>query len=258
MIFLKKIVRIAKKVLLPAIFWIAVWEVCALLVNREVLLPSPLTVAKRFVLLLTDSTFYKSVFTSVARILTGYLVGIAAAVVTATLSFCSKAAATLLNPVFTAVRATPVASFIIIALVWMGRGIVPSFTSALMVLPVVFGSMLEGLSSASPALYEVAEIYKFGFMKKLRLLYLPSAVPAFVASLKTSLGLAWKAGVAAEVLCTPKNSIGSNIYSSKLYLETADLFAWTLTVILLSLLLELLLSVSTTKLCRKYTVSDAG
>ena len=254
MVFLKNTI---KKVLLPAIFWIAVWEVCALFVNREVLLPSPFKVVIRFVSLLTEISFYKSVFTSVSRIIVGYLAGVIMAVITSTLSFYSKTAAALLSPVFTAVRATPVASFIILALVWMGRGLVPSFTSALMVLPIVFGNMLQGLSCAATDLCEVAEIYKFGFFKKYRLLYLPSAVPAFIASLKTSLGLSWKAGVAAEVLCTPKNSIGSNIYSSKLYLETADLFAWTLTVIIISLLLELLLSVSTTKIYHKYTVSDS-
>lgn len=54
----------------------------------------------------------------------------------------------------------------------------------------------------------------------------------------TSLGLAWKAGIAAEVLCTPKGAIGTQLYNAKIYIETTDLFAWTFVVVILSLLLE--------------------
>ena len=53
--------------------------------------------------------------------------------------------------------------------------------------------------------------------------------------------MGWKAGIAAEVLTVPPLSIGKNIFEAKLYLETTELFAWTLTVILLSLVIERIL-----------------
>ena len=72
-------------------------------------------------------------------------------------------------------------------------------------------------------------------------MYLPHCLPYFSAGALTSLGLAWKAGIAAEVLCTPNHSIGKQVYDAKVYMETAEVFAWTLVVILLSLALEKLL-----------------
>ena len=67
-------------------------------------------------------------------------------------------------------------------------------------------------------------------------------VPWFLAAATTGLGFAWKSGVAAEILSLPKRSVGYMLYESKLTLETADLFAWTLLVVLLSMLIEWLLS----------------
>ena len=135
-------------------------------------------------------------------------------------------------------RATPVASFIILAFLWIGKTQVPGFISMLMVLPVVWENTAAGIRSADPLLLEMAKSYRFGFRKTLEKVYVPSVAPAWRAGAVTALGLAWKSGVAAEVLCLPRLSLGTEIYYSKIYLETADLFAWTAVVILLSWILE--------------------
>ena len=69
-------------------------------------------------------------------------------------------------------------------------------------------------------------------------LYIPSLAPYFLAACKSSLGMAWKAGIAAEVLAVPKNAIGTELYYAKTYLETPTMFAWTLVIILLSIIFE--------------------
>ena len=84
-------------------------------------------------------------------------------------------------------------------------------------------------------------MFRFGPWKTAWRIYVPSILPYFMAGCTTGLGLAWKAGVAAEVLAMPRNSIGLQLYNAKVYLETSDLFAWTLVIILLSMLLEKLL-----------------
>ena len=113
-----------------------------------------------------------------------------------------------------------------------------------MVLPVVWANMVRGIRSTDPKLLELARVYRFSRFKTVRLIYLPSLVHFFSAALATSMGLAWKSGAAAEVLCTPRWAIGTQIYNSKLYLEIPDLFAWTVVVVALSLLLERLLTLA--------------
>ena len=141
-------------------------------------------------------------------------------------------------PAVRVIRATPVASFILLVILWFPTGQVPVVVSALMVLPVVWGNVKRGVAQTNPLLLEAARVYRFGRWKTVRLVYIPSVLPYFASGCHTALGLAWKAGVAAEVLCVPRLAIGTQVYFSKIYLETPALFAWTLVVLALSFLLE--------------------
>ena len=137
------------------------------------------------------------------------------------------------------VRAIPVASFIVLVLLWAPiTGMVPAIVSALMVLPVLWGNVGKGIAQTDPKLLELAKAYRFGKGKTVGLIYVPSVLPYFASGCATALGLAWKAGVAAEVLCLPKLAIGTRLYRAKITMETPDLFAWTVTVVALSFVLE--------------------
>ena len=136
------------------------------------------------------------------------------------------------------VRAAPVASLFILVLLWSYRNWWTAIIAALMVLPVVWANVVQGVESTDAQLLELARAYGFPRRRTLTLVYVPSVLPYFAAACRTSLGLAWKAGVAAEVLCLPKLAIGTQVSNAKTYLETPALFAWTLTVLCLSFLLE--------------------
>ena len=224
-----------------AVFWITVWALCARAVGKELILPGPLRVARTLVSLAGTEPFWRSILTTFLRILTGYLAGVALASVLAVLTFSFKTADALLSPVIRIVRATPVASFIILLLLWVGRTNVPVIISMLMVVPVVWENLMQAASAVDVKLLEMGKAYAFGPAGLFRHIYVPSLLPALEAGCLTAMGLAWKSGIAAEVLSQPKLAIGTSIYNSKVYLETPELFAWTLTVIVLSILIETLI-----------------
>ena len=211
------------------------------------MLPSPPAVFHVLCSLCLQGEFWLSIVSSLLRVLLGYAAGCAVGILIASLCCVSRIADTILSPLMSVVRAVPVASFIILALVWLERGLVPAFIALLMVLPVIVGNVRTGIEHTDPALIETAQIFRFSKATRIRYLYFPSALPYFLSGARTSLGLAWKAGVAAEVLCSLSVSIGGNIYESKLYLETDALFAWTITVILISILIEKILFRFTTR-----------
>ncbi len=136
------------------------------------------------------------------------------------------------------VKATPVASFIILMLLFLGPVKVPSLITFLIVLPIVWTNLDQSIASIDKQLTEVAKIYRFSLAKRLRVLIFPSVKPYFLSACKTAIGLAWKAGVAAEIIAMPPNTIGTMIGEAKLYIMSAEMFAWTLTVVLLSLIIE--------------------
>jgi len=223
------------------LFWVLLWALLARLVDRDLLLPSPLQVLQRGGVLVCSGAFWLTTLWSIARVLAGIAAAIVLGVLLAALTERSALARTLLSPLMTLVKSTPVASFIILALIWLGRSVLPVFISALMVLPVVWANVSAGIAGQDPLLLELARVYRLPRLRVLRRITLPSVLPHFRAALSSALGLGWKAGIAAEVLTVPQRSIGRMIYESKLYLETTDLFVWTAAVVVLSLIIERLL-----------------
>ena len=226
---------------IPPAFWLGVWQIAAWGVGRELLLPSPLTVGRSLISLAGTADFYLSAGATLWRVFLGLLWGTAAGAALAFLTHFSPWADAIASPAVRVVRATPVVSFILLVYLWVARAAIPWVIAGLMVLPVVWGSLTAGLGSMDGRLLEMGRAYRFSRWKMLRLIYLPALRPHFSAGLLTAFGLAWKSGVAAEVLCPPDRAIGSRLQQAKLGLETSDLFAWTLTIVAVSLLLEGLL-----------------
>ena len=223
------------------LFWILLWALLAHLVGQEMLLPAPLLVVKTLLRLASGADFWLTLLNSLTRILSGMLAGTLLGVLLAVLTHGSAVCRAIIAPFMSLVKSTPVASFIILALIWLGRGVVPLFITALMVMPVVWANVSEGLRAQDEKLLEVARVFRLPERRVFFSLTLPTVLPYFRSALCSALGLGWKAGVAAEVLTVPQRSVGRMIYESKLYLETPELFAWTVTVIAVSFLIERLL-----------------
>ena len=234
--------------LIPPAFWLGVWQLAAMIVDRrmdgkgnELLLPYPTTVLTALGGLIGESSFLLTVFSSLGRILLGLVLGTAAGCLLAVLTCSSRWADQLLSPAIRVVRAAPVASFILLVVLWTGKNFVPVVIAALMVIPMVWGNLSRGIRETDPLLLELAQAYRFSMWKTIRLIYLPCLRPYFTAAITTATGLAWKSGVAAEVLCLPTSAMGTQIFNTKYYVEIPQLFAWTAVVVTLSLLLEKLL-----------------
>lgn len=253
----KKILFKALEILGVALFWLALWFIAAIVTGQELLLPSPVVVAKRLWELAGTAEFYKITALSLLRVFGAIVVAIPLAVVTAILCTIIKPLDKLLRPAITVIKSTPVASFIILALVWIGRDILPSFIAMLMVFPVVFANVREGINQTPRDQLIMAKVFSVPAHLRIKRIYIPATLPYFLSATQTSIGLAWKAGIAAEVLAFSPDSIGRLLAESKNYLETVDLFAWTAVIIVLSLVIELALIKLSGLLSKKKTRRSA-
>jgi len=217
-----------------AAFWLCVWQGLSLAVGTDILLPSPFGVVKRFFSILSETELLSSVWFSFARIVSGFLLATALAVILAVLSYCSKLVSILLHPLVVTIKSVPVASFVVIALIWIPSKNLSIFIAFLMVLPIVYTNVLSGLSATDRKMLEMAKVFKLSKPKRALYIYLPQVFSYFRTGCAVGLGLCWKAGVAAELIGLPKGSLGENLYYSKVYLQTADLFAWTVVIVLIS------------------------
>lgn len=229
-------------VVLPCLFWLGAWQFIAMYVGRELLVASPKRV---FTILRKEAgtaAFWKTIGMSLLRIFRGFSLAVILSVPTAVLTARVRPLYLLIHPVISVIRATPVASFILFLLIWCKNRDVPSIITFLMVFPIVWTRVSQGIDSVDPKLTEVGKIFRLSRRAMVKDIYAPQVLPYFAQAVITSLGLAWKSGIAAEVLCTPPDSIGKMIYNARVYLETPELFAWTLTVIVISMLFERLIT----------------
>lgn len=233
-------------------FWLSVWWLGAIRMGRELLLPSPHAVLTRLWELAFTADFWTIVLWSILRVMLGIALALIFGVLLALLTSYVPFMRRLFYPLLSVIKATPVASFVILALLWLGSSALPVFISMLIVLPVVWAAVSDGIAAFDRDLLEVCHVFRFPFGKRLRLLYLPTVAPYFLSACKTSIGMAWKAGVAAEILAVSPISIGKQLYEAKIYLETPDLFAWTLVVVLLSLVIEKLVTLLFQRLGTRY------
>lgn len=238
MLHLWKIIIKNKYHIASIAFWIITWQIMYIMVGKEYLLASPKGVVSALFHLVQTTGFWKSICCSFGKIALGFLVAVICGVLSALLSCKNPWVKEILSVMMRVIKSIPVASFVIVALLWVKSGNLSVLISFLMVLPVIYTNVLKGIESTDRLLLEMADVFRIPLTKKIRFIYIPAVMPYFVTACSVGLGFCWKSGIAAEVIGLPRNSIGSSLYEAKLYLMTKELFAWTIVIVLLSILFE--------------------
>ena len=231
--------------------WMLIWQVISMVIGSELLLPGPFVVAKTLYKLMLTEVFIESVFGTLLRVLIGFALGMITGCLIGIITSKSELLSAFLSPLRSLIKATPVTSFIVLVLLYMSSSVTPMFIAFLMVVPIAWTNMQDGLASTPKELVEMAKVFRFSRSKTLWSVYLPSARQNLISAATTSLGFAWKSCVAAEVIASCKHSIGRAIYESKVYLEVSELFAWTAAIIIMSIILERLMLFALRKLSKR-------
>lgn len=232
--------RIPKRIrqLLILLIWLLLWQLLAELIHNRILFVGPAEAFAALFLQLPTVEFWRTVLHSSFRICSGYLLAFLLGVLFGILAYKKWYAEEFLEPAVALLQSIPVASFVILALIWIGSENLSVFISFLVVVPMIYGATLAGLENMDQKLLEMSQVFSMPFLKKVRYLFIPAVHPYLVSSCRTALGMSWKSGVAAEVIGIPKTSIGEQLYYTKLYLDTSGLFAWTFSIILISAVFE--------------------
>ena len=214
--------------------WLVVWQITSILMHNRILMAGPIgTLAALAEMVMTES-FWTSLLFSFVRIAGGFLLGSAVGIALAYLSYRKPLAGEILSPLVTVLKAVPMASFIIIALIWFGPAKVSFIISFIVVFPMLYLNTVEGLSSLDRNLLEMAEVFRIPTPARLRYIELPGVYPFLLGAFRLALGMSWKSGVAAELIGQYKLSIGNQLYMDKITLDTAGIFAWSAVIIFVS------------------------
>jgi len=225
---------------LGASVFLGIWAAAAHVVGSEIVLPSPLRVARSVATLFPTSTFLVALQATFLRGVASFGISMATGIAVGLACGLSATLGYALAPALTVVRATPVLAVILLALIWFPSGLVPLFAAVLMAFPVVVADVRQGVRSADPKLLEMARLFRLRRRDRLRSVYAPAMAPHLVSASHSALGLCWKVVVAGEVLSQPARALGTGMNRARIELETAEVLAWTFAGILLCALTDAL------------------
>ncbi|WP_167956949.1 ABC transporter permease [Anaerosporobacter faecicola] len=235
------------------ICWLLIWEGASRILDQEILLVSPVFVAKRLCILTGDQDFFQRIAYSMSQIILGFLLATFLGIILAIGSKLNRYIEEFLQPLFAVMKAIPVASFIILCLVFLSSKKLSTFIVFLMVLPIMYTNMLQGMKSLDHERMEMATVFEVPWFRKIRYIHIPAIWPFFYAACKVGIGFSFKSGIAAEVIGIPDGTIGERLYESKIYLDTPDLFAWTIVIVIISIVFEKIFLLLLRWLYRKIT-----
>lgn len=224
--------------ILAVIFWFAVWQGMSMWIDKEIFLPSPFHVVQCLGQLVMTAEFWKTIGGSVAKILAGFLLAVLCGTLLAAVTFRFHLLREIITLGMQVIKSIPVASFVILSLLWVKAENLSLLMAFLMVLPIIYTNTLEGIRSTDPKLNEMAKVFKMNGVRKIKYIYVPAVIPYFVSGVTIGLGFCWKSGVAAEVISIARHSIGGKLYEAKIYLNTRELFAWTIVIVVISVIFE--------------------
>lgn len=224
--------------LLALFFWLALWQIGALVVGNALILPSPIQTLMAAVALLSAADFAATLALTMGRVFGGVIISVALGIVTGFFCGLSPFLRSLIDPLVTIIRTVPVVSVIILINLWLAAGIVPLVVCFLICFPIAWTNVVEGMDHVPPPLLDMAWVYRVPFRRRVKDIYIPALKPYMAAALMNAIGMGWKATVTAEVLANARPSVGMNLYYAKVYLETETLFGWTLIIVLCSYFIE--------------------
>ncbi len=228
--------------IIVTIILILIWEFVASIFPVPFLLAGPIEVARRFFELIFTQGFWRSVASSSLRILLGLILGIVIGVLTAIIAKSNVWLSAIFKQLSLLSKTVPIAVVSILLLILFSNQWIATTVVFIMSFPIIFTNYLKGLEKYDDNILELAQVFQWSNIKKWKYVYLKSAEPYLQSGLEIACGMAWKAGIAAEILGVPEHSFGEKIYSAKVFLESADIFAYAIAIVLLSLLFEKIIS----------------
>lgn len=231
-------IKKAVYIMIAVCIWLSVWQYAALRIDKVFFLPSVTDTGNALQKLIISRDFFPILFRTLGKISTGFLYGLFFGTLLAVVSSLWDFMKMLFLPVLKLIKSIPVASFIILALLWIHSSDLSVLISFLMVLPIIYINVLQGIESVDVRLLEMSKVFHMGRIRRVCFIYIPHILPFLISGCRIGLGFCFKSGIAAEIIGLPAGSIGERLYKAKLYLATDELFAWTIVIVLTSVLYE--------------------
>ena len=236
---------VAKKVIANILYPVAafaavlgMWAIVAAVKALPLGFPSVGEIFRALGQLLGSGAKWLAIGNTLGRIIAAFLLSAAFGVALAVLGQAWLPVRKFMRPVVTVLQSAPTMAVILLAVVWLDDSEVPLLVGFLVCFPLLYNTCCDALDSVDGELLEMAKVYGVRKRDRLTGIYIPTMFPVFVDGSRSAVSLCVKVVIAAEVLAQTTRSIGVEMQRESVMFEIADLLAWTVVAIVLSFLME--------------------
>ena len=226
------------------IIFIALWSFISKKINSEIIFPNIKSIINKLLEIVSEKSFYKDLMYSIVRVFTAFILSFFSAFLFGVLSGIFLSLRYILMPIINFIRTIPTIPLILVAVIWFDNNTVPIFVSMLVIFPIIYDAITNGIINVDKNLIEMSLSYNVSLKNQIISLYIPSIKPYVLTALSQSMGITWKSILAAEILALPSFGIGSRLYESHLYLDTVSLFAYSLIAVIFNAIFEIIIRIT--------------
>lgn len=230
------------------LLFVIVWSSVANYIDNSIIFPGIYEVGLAIQNIVSDGNFITILSNTLVKLISVMVFVIFASSLLAVLSFRYRIFRELITPYISIIKAIPTVVLIIIVLIWYDAKVVPIIATVVIVLPILYDNILNGIMSIDKNLIKMSTIFRVSRKRSFLKLYLPAVYYDIAGGIHSLIGLAFKVIIAGEILSQEDMSIGGEILLNKMYLEGANVFAWVIIVILLNFLIEKIVVILNNKL----------
>ncbi len=235
---------------LSIFFFLIIWEGVALYIDNSLLFPRVSEIFLSLKNLVASRDFILILWNTLSRFFISIVFSLILAIIFSVASYRYEVISFLLFPFIIFLRAVPTIAIIIVVLIWSSVERVPIVVGMLILFPILYESILGGIKNVDKNLLKMSKVFKVSTKRVVRDIYIPSIYYSISSNIPSYMGLTFKVIIAGEVLSQESLSIGGEIFINKIYLESSNIFAWIIVVIVLNYFLEKGLKTINNRVCR--------
>lgn len=227
-----------------------IWCFFSKIINASLILPPPSVVIKSFFNIVVKAIFWKNFTATILRVFISFLISVFLGTIIGFLCGLSEFTRKYFELPLTIIRTTPVIAIILVAYFWFKSDFVPIFVTVLMTLPIMITSITTGFMNADKKLLQMSKVFNYSKKEEIKYIKIPCCISYFFSGAVSCFGLSWKVVAAGEVICLPKFAIGTLLQKSQIHLETSEVIAQTLILVIVSFLIEKIFSLIVKKVVK--------
>lgn len=224
--------------LIGLMFWIILWELLARFIGSSFLLPRPIEVILELKNFLIDKSFYLALVKSFKSIFFAYITGFILAFILSNISYKNELIKTIIELPIKIMRSTPIAAMVLMMAIWIERNYLAYTMAIIATLPLFYETIFSALNNRPKDLLELAYVFKVSKFKIFKMINLTTIKKYLKPVMISASGIAIKSGISGEIIALAQDTLGEEIYYSKLFLKSSELFAYIIIIFIISTLVD--------------------